>query len=75
MKSYWNKPVKIGFFIKIFIVLNALFIALFMKVAYISDYKSEQDQKYQNYLENRIEVQSELIKVQRELLNKYKNNL
>lgn len=75
MKSYWNKPVKIGFFIKIFIVLNVLFIVLFMKVAYISDYKNEQNQKYQNYLENRIEIQSELIKVQRELLNKYKNNL
>lgn len=72
MKEFWNKPVKIGFFIKLFIVLNLLFLVICMRISYIEDLKDQQEQEYYQYLENRINIQAKLIQVQQELIYEYK---
>ena len=72
--KWWNKPITIGFFIKLFICMNIVYWVLWYHIATISDYKDEETLQYYEYLENRIEIQSELIHRQNELITLYKNN-
>ena len=70
--KWWNKPVSVGFFIKLLICINIVYWILWYNIATISDYKSNETLDYYEYLENRIYIQSDLINVQRELINLYK---
>lgn len=68
-----NEPVTIGFFLKIMIALNIVMLIICLKVCWIRTTQDEEHLEYDMYLENRIETQTELIRVQRELINKYRN--
>ena len=72
MKQWWNKPISVGFFLKLFICINIVYWVIWYFVATVSDYQDKETMEYYNYLENRIEIQSELINAQRELLFLYK---
>ena len=72
--SWWNKPITIKFFLKLFICLNIVYWVLWYHIATVSDYKDEETLKYYEYLENRIEIQRQLIDAQQELIKEYKNN-
>lgn len=74
LKEKLQEPAKVGFLVKLLICINLVGLSYFCLFAYISDIEIEEEQQYYNYLENRIEIQSELIELQQELINVYKSN-
>lgn len=63
--KWWNKPVTWNILVKFMITLNILALAICWRFAYIGDSKDKEEQEYLNYLEERVETQSELIKLYR----------
>ena len=63
--KWWNKPVTWNILVKFMITLNILALAICWRFAYIGDLKDKEEQEYLNYLEERVETQSELIKLYR----------
>lgn len=70
--KWLNKPITIGFFLKLFICINIIYWVLWYHIATISDYKDKETLQYYGYLENRIETQKQLINIQQELIKEYK---
>lgn len=58
-----NRPVKIGLFLKVMICFNIIVLAYCYLVCSVRTTEDEEHLKYDNYLENRIELQSELIQL------------
>lgn len=72
IKEWFNQPVKIGIFLKIIICFNIIVLAYCYLVCSVRTTQDEEHLEYDNYLENRIEIQTELIDLQRQLINVYK---
>lgn len=65
LKEFLNRPATFGLLTKFMIVLNLVVLAICWRFAYIGDLKDKEEQEYLNYLEERVETQSELIKLYR----------
>ena len=66
-----NEPVKIGFFLKLMIMVNFMFLAMCFKICWVRTTQDQEHLEYDTYLEYRIELQSELIQLQQKLINEY----
>lgn len=65
---WYQKEVTWGILLKFMIVLNLVVLAICWRFAYIGDIIDKEQQEYYEYLENRVELQSEIIELQRRLL-------
>lgn len=59
--KWWNKPVTWNIFVKFMIVFNVLALAICWRFAYIGDIEDKERQNYYNYLEQKVELQNNLI--------------
>lgn len=66
--KWYEKEVKWGFFVKFMITLNILCLCICFRFAYISDIIEEDEEEYIQYLETRVELQSELLEAYRKLI-------
>lgn len=64
--KWWNKPVTWNILVKFIITLNILALAICWCFAYICDLVDKEEQEYYQYLEERVELQSELIQLYRD---------
>ena len=64
--KWWNKPVTWNILVKFMITLNIVALAIYWRFAYIGDLVDKEEQEYHQYLEERVELQSELIQLYRD---------
>lgn len=61
--KWWNKPVTWGILVKFMITLNLVALAICWRFAYIDDIIDKEEQEYYQYLEERVELQQEIIEL------------
>ena len=61
--KWWNKPVTWGILVKFMITLNLIALAICWCFAYIGDIINKEEQEYYQYLEERVELQQEIIEL------------
>lgn len=61
--DWLNKPVTFSILIKLLICINLIFLLQCYTIAIIGDIKDKEQQEYEKYLEERIELQNKLIKL------------
>lgn len=61
--KWYKKEVTMGMFMKLMIVLNIFFLWTCFRYAYISDMIEEEETAYIQYLEERVELQKEIIRL------------
>ena len=65
VKSWWNREVTWGMLVKLIICINIVWLALCYELARVGDIVDKEQQEYYNYLENRVELQQELLDLYR----------
>lgn len=65
--KWWNKQVTWGILVKFMITLNLVALAICWRFAYIGDIIDKEEREYYQYLEERVELQKEIIELYRNL--------
>lgn len=61
--KWWNKPVTWNILVKFMITLNIVALAICWRFSYIGDIINKEEQEYYQYLEERVELQQEIIEL------------